>query len=54
MHTGTPKWIKSQVLYRLSYGLSSPGPYGCVAGKVNIKGEPRHRFPLSRLEQRPN
>ena len=37
--------IKSQVLYRLSYGLSSAGPYGCVAGKVNIKGQPRDRFP---------
>ena len=43
--------IKSQVLYRLSYGLSSPGPYGCVAGKVNIKGSPATGSRLSRLEK---
>jgi hypothetical protein len=33
--------IKSQVLYRLSYGLSPPGPYGCVATKVNTKDHER-------------
>ena len=31
--------IKSQVLYRLSYGLSRGRPYGCVAAKVNINAK---------------
>ncbi len=34
--------IKSQMLYRLSYGLSACRPYGRACAKVNIKG----RWPL--------
>src|SRR5262245_3275031 len=36
--------IKSQVLYRLSYGLSHGRPYGCVAVKVNLKHGRRRRL----------
>ena len=38
--------IKSQMLYRLSYGLSPWRPYGCATAEVNIKDRESPAFGL--------
>jgi hypothetical protein len=43
--------IKSQMLYRLSYGLSACRPYGSACAKVNIKGR-RALWPKNITRQR--